>query len=564
MLSRFTSFVAIACAASAGACSDLLGADFEDRHLRTNRAPVAADAELADVVEGTTGNTLQLSASDPENDALSYHLMDPRPRGRASIDKVTGLLTYESDFGIWDGGFEDEVRYGVRDASKSAEATVKVRLLPAGPLPLKAKSIPRFASDTQQIYFGASVDFDGDRVIVGATLDGAYILRRMEDGTWEHDQKIDPPEPFLSYADAEMRSFGWDAALSGEWALVSAYGSFHAPSLPGQAHFYKLKDGKYEWAQTVCALAGNCDAGPVDRFGMDVALEGRFAVVAAKDDPSDDPEPNRKPSVGAVYVYELHEPSGEWRRVAKLRAPDPAAYDLFGSSIALDGTALAVAAMGTDTVIRQQPLEVEDDTGAVYMFELGNLERPGTKLLRPSAGNLTGFRMGHVALSGDRLLLGVPSAPRTINNMLQKEVGIAFLYQRVDGDWEAPTALEQPPDLAIADAQFGLGVGIDGNIAVVTRRASNINGGLFVYRAEIEQPGSQVAWVRRETWLDETTSSAGWTVAVEGPAVLVGAPFERHGGAQAFHVPLEPKAAFLCATGLSIRADECISSRLSP
>lgn len=535
MALRSTLVAAMACAAGASACSDLLGADFDDVHLRTNRPPVVADVTLENVVEGTTGNTLQLSATDREGDTLTYYLPPQQARGRPSIaDPSSALLSYESDYGTWTSdGFEDLFRYGARDATHSVEANVRIRLLPAGPRNLgPATPTPDFVS-----YFGASVDFDGDRAIIGATFDGAYVLRRQENGTWDHVHKIDPPARYAGDRDIANRSFGWKAALSGEWALVGAYGFFDSPSPPGQALFYKWREAtqKYEFVKTVCAVPDNCDAGPVDRFGIDVALDGRFAVIAAKHDPVDHPDPvQRIPDAGAVYVYELVD-GDQWRLAAKLRAPRPAAGDWFGSSIALDGETLAVGAPGTDT-------ENASDSGTVYVYENGTWRQPDAvpkPLPLPQLGfPVAGFQMGQVALSGDHLLVGAPEA-------LERK-GLAFFYERMDGAWRTQQTLREPEGLPdVPDPLFGLGVAIDGDLAVVTRRGINVDGAAVIYRREETHPGPEVKWQRRRTWISAFTNSAGWTVGVRGTAVLVGAPHSEPDGAVfAFHVPLDPQVVF--------------------
>ncbi|HEY6555637.1 MAG TPA: FG-GAP repeat protein [Polyangiaceae bacterium] len=559
MLSRCNLFVALACAASVGACSDLIGADFENRHLRTNRAPLAPDAVLKNVVEGTTGNTLPLSASDPEGEQVTYYLA--QPSDRAGIDAETGLFSYGSEYGAWNrDAFKDVFGYRVRDrGGHYADAKVTVLLLPAGPLtllPWSSPPSPPPPADPRS-YFGASVAFDGDRLIVGATHDGAYILRRQPNGTWQDEQKIEPPTEVPQdppKPDARALGFGLKTALEGDWAVVSAFGRFDgAQSPPGRAYFYKRKGtctadagadcagealGAYEPVQMVCALSGDCERGVADRFGLDLALEGRFAVIAARDASIIDPDPTKSIlSAGAVYVYELDASGEQWNHIATLRAPRPKSGDWFGATVALDGDTLAVGAPGTDTVIGED--NVLEDTGAVYVYERGNWRDPGPSPLMlpfPVIPNLEGFQMGQVALSGDRLVCGAPGA--------FAQTGRAFLYERVNGNWEVLDTFEllpRPPPLPNGEAKktsFGLAVAIDGNIAVVTHRHSDYEGGAIMYRRESLQPGPRLLWTPRRSLVSSRNYSAGWAAAVKESAVVVGAP---HGGSKghvyAFHVP---------------------------
>lgn len=547
MLSRSVLFFAIVCSAAASGCSELVGADFDDKRVSRNQPPKAEDAVLENVVEGTVGNTLQLVGSDPEQDPLEYYLAS-ESRDRAIIDPETGIFSFKSAYGAWTPDvFEDSYRYGVRHQNRLAEADVTVQLLPAGPLQLvPAESAPPLFPSPEQIpryYFGASVDFDGDRVIVGATYDGAYVLSREVNGTWAHQHKINPPDK-----DAVRRAFGFRAALDGDWALVSAYGTFYPEvSPPGKVYFYKWNGAKYVLKQTECGAWDYCDVVPPeetpDRFGWNVALSGSVAAVSAKDDSSqrvtDDPS-KRVINAGAVYVYELE---GErWKRVAKLTAGVEAAEKaFFGSHIALHGDTLVVGAEGATTSASK--------SGAVYIYEGHEWRDPPNPpelvplVLRP----LLNYAIGPVALSRDYLLIGAPGA--------NDGEGVAFLYDRAT--WATPAELQQPDDQHdSAGTRFGLAVALDGDIAVVTRPGTetNDNGGAFMFRREIQQHGSNAVWPLRQRWIADNTNGAGWSVGVNGMAVLVGAPYALpqgggqgalpHGEVHAFHVPLDARVLF--------------------
>jgi hypothetical protein len=396
------------------------------------------------------------------------------------------------------------------------------------------------------------VNFDGDRLIVGATHDGAYILRRQPNGTWKLEQKIEPPAETLQEPpklDAKALGFGVKTALAGDWALVGAFGLFNA-SPPGRAYLYKRKgtctadagadcggeaSGAYERVQMECALEDDCERGVADRFGMDFALKGRFAVIAAKGASIIDPVPEKSiMSAGAVYVYGLDASGEHWNRIATLWAPIPKSHDLFGATVALDGETLVVGAPGTDTTSGR-------DSGAVYVYEDGSWRKPGALPLvlplPPVLGGLEGYEFGHVALSGDRMLCGAPGADR--------QTGRAFLYERVEGRWQVLDTFEldprPPPPLPDGEPKktwFGLAVAIDGDIAVVTHRHTDYEGGVVMYRREVHPPGDQLVWTQRQSWVTSRNFSAGWAVAVAGSAVVVGAP---HGGSDghvyAFHVP---------------------------
>jgi len=91
-------------------------------------------------------------------------------------------------------------------------------------------------------------------------------------------------------------------------------------------------------------------AGPagLDGFGIDVALRGNLLIAGADD---------LGPSSGACNLYaDRH---GIWRPLEKWLAPDGAAGDGFGSSVAL-GTALAAGGAPFEGTFA-------NDAGAVYV-----------------------------------------------------------------------------------------------------------------------------------------------------------------------------------------------------
>ena len=90
-------------------------------------------------------------------------------------------------------------------------------------------------------------------------------------------------------------------------------------------------------AGTVSALAIGDGVVAVSATQEDSNATG---VNGAQDDNSAD-------NSGAVYVYR-HD-SGNWRQEAYLKASNTEAHDGFGSSVALSGDTLAIAATGEDS-----------------------------------------------------------------------------------------------------------------------------------------------------------------------------------------------------------------------
>ncbi len=64
--------------------------------------------------------------------------------------------------------------------------------------------------------FGYRVDMSGDFLIVGTSVNNAYIYREVSPGNWSMHTALPPPAPG-SY-------FGRAVAIEGDYAMVGAYG----------------------------------------------------------------------------------------------------------------------------------------------------------------------------------------------------------------------------------------------------------------------------------------------------------------------------------------------------
>lgn len=137
-----------------------------------------------------------------------------------------------------------------------------------------------------------------------------------------------------------------------------------------------------------------------------------------------------------------------------------------------------------------------------------------------------------VALSGRRLLLGVPNHDAAATN-----AGAAQVFRAdADGSWHAE-ALLLAPDAAIDDS-FGLAVALDGDVALVGALDDDVNGKSNAGSAHVYR---RVAG----TWTHEATLLAsdglasdefGRSVAVRGDVAIVGAWQSTSGGRGAAYV----------------------------
>ena len=201
--------------------------------------------------------------------------------------------------------------------------------------------------------FGISVAFSGDTAVIGADLDddkgensgSAYVFTRSETG-WSQQAK-------LTATDGEaVDIFGVRVAVSGDTALIAARRDDDDVNGVDSGSAYVFVRSGTRWSQQAKLTAEDAEAG--DMFGYNVALSADTAVITAAMD--DDKGANS----GAAYLFARS--GSDWIQQAKLTAPDGAADDVFGWSVALSGNTTII---GAPTSIFALP----GGAGSAYVFE---------------------------------------------------------------------------------------------------------------------------------------------------------------------------------------------------
>jgi len=143
-------------------------------------------------------------------------------------------------------------------------------------------------------YFGRSVSINGDYAIVGAYGDddrgdasgSAYIVKRVGIA-WVLQPKL------LAADGDDGNYFGHSVSISGDYAIVGAYGDDDRGSDSGSAYIFK-RDGA-AWLQQPKLLAA--DGAANDFFGYSVSISSDYAIVGAfADDDKGDVS-------GSAYVF---------------------------------------------------------------------------------------------------------------------------------------------------------------------------------------------------------------------------------------------------------------------
>jgi FG-GAP repeat len=243
--------------------------------------------------------------------------------------------------------------------------------------------------------FGTSAAIDGTRVVIGASGDdtgapdaGSAYVYNIGSGT--------PGTPLLTLnnpAPAAQKEFGTSVAISGTRVVAGAPIDATATTYTGRAYVYDLASGSP--AVPVFTLSKPVLTGQ-DLFGYSVAIDGARVVVGA---PADSPLANDE---GSAYAFEIAGGSPTVP-VATLHNPNPGPepFDNFGFSVAISGTRVVVGAGQDDTVA--------DNAGSAYLYDLSSitpsapvatLGNPG-----PAADDVFGFS---VAIHGTTVAVGTP------------------------------------------------------------------------------------------------------------------------------------------------------------
>lgn len=266
-------------------------------------------------------------------------------------------------------------------------------------------------------HFGSGVAVSGDVIVVGAYLDtvvtntaqgSAYVFSRNQGGTnnWGFVKQLTADDG------AAGDSFGFSVGVSGDVALVGAYGHAVTSTLTqGSAYvFSRNQGGSDQWGQIKHLFASEGTAGY--SFGYSVAISGDVAVVGAQ------AKVGGQDYQGAAHVFTRDQGgSSNWGWTKQLIASDGAAYDLFGQSVAVSG----------DTIVIGAPSHANQ--GAAYVFgrnQDGTNQWGFVKQLKDPF-RMGGDQFGHsVAIDGDLIIVGADNGGYT-------RQGAAYIFTRDRG-----------------------------------------------------------------------------------------------------------------------------------
>jgi len=420
--------------------------------------------------------------------------------------------------------------------------------------------------------FGLTVAVSGDTVVVGAPFEASAVATDPIDNHCPSAGAAyvfvrDPSSHLWSFqaylkasntptaADPLAVIFGYSVAISGDtivvgspWESEAAVGAVSAPApqpmpfanlyvAPGSGAAYVFVRDGTTWTQQAYLKASNSD--DVAQFGQSVAISGDTVAVGANQEANhftgviNDPSGIHPTAAdcnidadnsGAAYVFVRDPSSQTWKQQAYLKASNNRLTvsgngdnDGFGGSVSVSGNTVVVGASQESSLATgvlnspNNPMPANnqgaDASGAAYVF----VRDTGTQLwsqqayLKASNTGQEDVFGSSVSVSGDTVVVGAPQEDNNVNTVINDPVGSLI----VD-----PTTANSNHDADTSGAAY-----------VFVRTGTT---------------WAQQAYLKASNTGPGLGSSFGYSVAVSGATVVVGAILEGSDATGVINTPPDP------------------------
>jgi len=366
------------------------------------------------------------------------------------------------------------------------------------------------STETEGDEFGSSVSISSGNVIVGLPEDDILITDNSG-SAYFFKVAITETQKIIALNDVEDDEFGFSVSISGDTAIVGAPLHGQTEDGAGAAYIFERNfEGVWTQVQELRAADDPLDDHFFDLFGSSVAIDGNTAVVGSEVDTR----------FGTVYIFD--KTGGVWpateTKLITSGDPDLFARDGFGFSVAISGDTIAIGYAERDS----DPTTVRDAAGAVYILERNNggTNNWGRVAILTSDAPVRNDFLGHsISISGDTVIAGAPFVGP----------GAAYIFEKTGSVWPATQTKKITASDGLAADDFGLSVSISGDTVIVGAPDSDENGSKSGSAYIFEKTGS--VWPATQT-KKITASDAladdnfGFSVSISGDTAIVGAPFD--------------------------------------
>jgi hypothetical protein len=355
---------------------------------------------------------------------------------------------------------------------------------------------------------GNAVAVDGDTAVLGAREDDAgrgavYVFTRAGNA-WLNTAKLTASDR------APGDGLGDSVAIDGD-TIVAGANTDDVVGDANQGSVYTFaRMGAAARVETAKLTA--TDGADGDFLGSAVAIEGDTIVAGAVAD-----DIGMNAAQGSVYTFtRVGDPARN--QTAKLTTADGAAGDRLGGSVAVNGDTI-VAGAGSDDI------GANTDQGSAYTFaRTGAVARTETAKLTSGDGDAGDDFGRSVALAGDAIAVATPED----DIAGESNRGSAFTFARSGAPARTETAKLTTSDSALGDL-LGQAVAVDGETIAVGACCDDIAGVVntgSVYTFSRTGAGSRTETAKLFAADGANNDQLGISVAIDGDAVVAGAPFD--------------------------------------
>jgi hypothetical protein len=358
------------------------------------------------------------------------------------------------------------------------------------PVDLKSKVLSPSPAGQRLTYGGWAVATDGTRIVTGAinahiteSFEGIVHVFTAESGALEI--ALNNPTP------AGFDSFGKAVAISADRVVVGVPDDDTGATNAGSVYVFDLSRAN---PKVPFAVISNPTPVAEGHFGGAIAIEGARLFVGAPGAKS-----GTSVRAGIVYEYDLSQPGPIFPR-GIFDNPSPAMDEYFGTSLALNGSQLAVGAPGALVNISTR--------GSAYVYDLSvSSTAPVAQVDYPRSG---ADQFGcAVALAGQKLAVGA--------SMQFSGAGIAYVYDLGSSTPGDPVLVLNSPEPG-QNQFFASSLALSGKRLIVGGGATSI---VPVYDLTSATPSIPEVVLRSPT--APTATGYGQAVGLTGSKAVVGA-----------------------------------------